>query len=103
MLRDVRKLKERTYSTELLDVLRDKLGLTSDNQLAQALGCRQSTISGYRTGHRAMDANIALLIQQKAGIPLQYTLACAQADRARDPALKTAWEMIAKRALAEAA
>lgn len=70
-----------TNTAALLDAARARLGLTSDNKLAQALGWPQGTISGYRRGARCMDVEQVAEFAAKTGIPVETVLAAAVNDR----------------------
>ena len=70
-------------TTDLLDEAQSRLGLTSDNQLAQALGWLQPTVSAYRAGRRCMDVERVAEFSAKTGIPLERVVAAAIEDRRR--------------------
>lgn len=79
---------------QLLDVAKEKQGLTSDYQLAQRLGVRPGRISDLRTqGKPADEAEIAMLCDM-AEIDLHIGLAAVHKDREKNPAKRAYWEKI---------
>jgi hypothetical protein len=72
-----------TATAELLDTAKAKMGLTSDYQLAKALGWPSSTMSSYRQGRRAMELEQAVSFATKTGIALEEVANVALQDRAR--------------------
>lgn len=70
-----------TDTAKLLDDAQSRMGLKSDNSLAKALGWRQSTIAGYRTGRSSMDVEKALDFAKKTGIELELVVRAAVTDR----------------------
>jgi predicted transcriptional regulator len=82
------EISEMTATAALLDTARNRLGLTSDYQLANALGWPNSTVSSYRTGRRAMELEQVVAFAGKTGIALEEVAKVAIEDRARIKALK---------------
>lgn len=67
-------------TAQILDRARSLMGLTSDNQLAHALGWRQGTVSNYRRGARLMEARQVWEFSKATGISTDDVLAAVIAD-----------------------
>lgn len=80
---------------EFLDAVMKKNGITSDNQLANFLGCTRSTISGYRHKKTYFDDSIAMKVADSLDIDPVHVFACAHAERERDSKIKKVWERFA--------
>jgi hypothetical protein len=65
---------EMTTTAELLDAAKTRLGLTSDYQLANALGWQKATVSNYRRRTRSMDLQQVADFHAKTGIPLEIVV-----------------------------
>lgn len=78
-----------TATASLIDSAKERMGLTSDYQLAKALDWPISTMSNYRQGRRAMDLEQVIAFSLKTGIPLEDVANTALQDRARLKAKKT--------------
>lgn len=83
-------------TTDFLDEVKAKHGLTSDYQLSKKLGCTCSTISGYRAGRSRMDDEMACKVAALLGIEAGYVLACIASERSKSPIVKKAWEWTAQ-------
>jgi len=66
-----------TTTADLLDMAKDRLGLTSDYQLAKALKWPFTTVSGYRRHKRAMEVAQVADFHGKTGIPLELVVKIA--------------------------
>lgn len=76
---------------QYLDAVKAKHGLTSDYQLAKALGLRQSAISGYRAGRSHPDDTIALRIAELLGINAMEIISAANVERAKTKETRGIW------------
>jgi transcriptional regulator with XRE-family HTH domain len=68
----------------------------NDAQLATRLSTTTATISRWRSGERAPDDKHAMNMAKKLGLDEAEMLAAAAAARAKDPAVKAAWERVVK-------
>ncbi len=84
-------------TTEFLDAVRARHGLTSDYQLARFLGVKQPTVSRYRTGGGSFDEAMCLKIARALELEPGYVLAAIAAERAKPAEVKAAWSALAKR------
>ncbi|WP_366524423.1 helix-turn-helix domain-containing protein [Sinimarinibacterium flocculans] len=67
-------------TAKILDRARQRLGLTSDNQLAQALGFSQSAVSSWRRGRSTFGVEYLCQFSERTGIPLVEVISAAAAD-----------------------
>jgi len=81
---------------DFLDEIKRRNNLPSDYALAKFLGIRPNRISIYRHGG-TMDGELALIVAERGGWPVEYVLACIEAERSKRPQVKKAWEKIAHR------
>lgn len=88
---------------QLLDAAKDRLSVSSDYKLAQALGIAQARISGYRIGKSFPDDAVAQVIADAAGLDRGYVVACIHAERAANEETRSLWQGIAARLQAAAA
>jgi transcriptional regulator with XRE-family HTH domain len=77
-----------------LDAARARAGLTSDYALAKRLGMPQSTISGYRTGRRYLDARAAFQVAEVAGVDVREVIAAVELDRAKSDQDRDFWRNV---------
>ncbi len=77
-----------TATADLLDTAKERLGLTSDYQLAKALGWPVPTVSSYRTGRRTMELEQVVAFAIKTGISLEEVASVSIQDKARLKARK---------------
>jgi transcriptional regulator with XRE-family HTH domain len=82
-------------SAKYLDALKAHLNLSSDYQLAKALGCVQSRLSGYRNDSRTFDDAMAARVAELLGIDPLRVLADMAAERSKNPEVKALWQKIA--------
>jgi hypothetical protein len=82
---------EMKTTIDFLNDLRAAHGLTSDYQLAKLFGCRQQTISNYRTGKTAFDEAAAVRVAELLNVRPAYVLACVAAERSKNAPARAAW------------
>lgn len=90
-------------TTEFLDAVRTKHGLTSDYQLARFLGVRQGTISRYRTARGMMDEAMCIKIATALELEPGDVMIAIAIEREKRLEVKTAWQRVAKRLAGTAA
>jgi transcriptional regulator with XRE-family HTH domain len=78
-----------------LDAAKARAGCTSDYALAKQLDMPQSTISGYRTGRRHLDARAAFQVAELAGIDVREIIAAIELERAKSERDRDFWRTIA--------
>lgn len=81
---------------ELLDSAKAALGLPSDYALSKWLGVTRSMMSRYRCGKDHLGDEYALKIAEALKIHPGAVLAAIHAERSKRPAVKKAWEKIAR-------
>lgn len=81
---------------QLLNEYQRKLGLSSDNQTAKALGVSRAAVSKWRNGETIGD-EIALKIADALGYPRDYVLICCHAERAQANEAKKVLTKLASR------
>lgn len=79
---------------QLLDVAKQKQGLTSDYQLAQALGVRPGRISDLRTQGKPADEAELMMLADMAGVDPHVAFAAVHKSREKNPAKRAYWEKI---------
>lgn len=85
-----------TYTTnDFLDMLKDKFQLTSDYQLAGALGWSRSLISTYRTKPQYLGDKNCIEVANILKVPPSFVLCCIHAERAKEPDVKKYWTKMA--------
>lgn len=77
-----------TTTADLLDQAQQRLGLTSDYQLAKALGWPVGTVSNYRRRIRSMDVGPIAELHSKTGIPLELLVSVAVEEGKRLKSIK---------------
>ncbi len=77
----------------LNEVMRVK-GISSDYALAKVLGVGKQTISGYRNKNTTMHNDVAVKVAEALGLHPGIVLIDMQAERTKDPAMRTLWEGI---------
>lgn len=82
-------------TVQWLDAARKAAGLTSDYQLAKALGVTTTVISHYRAGRRAMEPYIAAKMAELVGVEAIEVIASAEAERARNDEQRAFWRRLA--------
>ena len=76
---------------ELLDAIKEKKQITSDNALAAELGLRRQRISDYYKGERTPDNFVCKQIAEILGKPLAAVIAAVEADTEKDEARREVW------------
>lgn len=82
-------------TAQFLDLLRLKLDLPSDGQLADHLGMHRQHVSRYRTLNGTFDDAMAMRIADILGTDPAFVVACMHAQRAKRTEEKKLWERIA--------
>lgn len=80
-----------------LDQVKARHGLSTDYQLARALGVAPNMISRYRKPGRTFEDKVALRIAKLLELPPEYVLACMAVHRSRNPEAAKIWAQIAVR------
>lgn len=76
---------------EYLQAVKDRLGITSDYALAKALRVAQPTVTGYRSGRRIIDDEVALSVAEILKVHPFQVIAAANAERAKTPEQRARW------------
>lgn len=84
-------------TTDLLDLAKERTGLTTDYKLAQALGWAVSQVSNYRTGRRGLGDDQACELADLAKVPREYALALIAAERTTSAPARVAFLRAAER------
>lgn len=84
----------------LLDACKVAAGVSSDNQLAAALGVGRSAISNYRHARALPDPVVCATIADLSGIPLARVLGIVGEARAISREEKAVWRKLAATAMA---
>lgn len=82
-------------SALLLDRAKSAHRLTSDYKLAQVLGWSVSFVSNLRRGHREMSDEAAEQLCKFADLDLALALAMLNAEKAKTPEIRAAYEELA--------
>lgn len=83
--------------SKLLDEAKDKTGIPSDYALAQAIGIKRATISGYRHGKSAPDVYAMSRLADLTGRTLTEVIAMIEVETETDEAKKEYWKGFYKR------
>lgn len=67
----------------------------SDYRLAQILGVKNQTVYKWRAGQTIFDDEMCLIVASMLNYKPGYVMACAHAERAKDEAIRQAWESVA--------
>lgn len=88
---------------KFLDAAMEALSLTTDKQLAEALGVKPNTLSQWRKGTRTVDNETCLQLAQVLNMtdPMPVIMA-ADMDRAERAGQRSLWEVFSRR-MAQAA
>jgi len=87
-------------TTDYLDALKTRLGVSSDYQLSKVMKVRQSLISNYRTGRSHFDDAMAIEVAKTLEVDPGEVLAAMQAERTKCPAAKKAWQRLSESLMA---
>ena len=83
-------------TVEFLDECKRLLDIERDTDLARALGVTKSQISQFRNGANCFGDESARRVAEVLGIDPAYVIACAYAERSRDPQIKQVWVRVAQ-------
>jgi transcriptional regulator with XRE-family HTH domain len=83
-------------TVEFLDDAKAALGVTRDTDLARAIGLSKQQISLLRSGVNCFGDETARRIAEVLDIDAAYVIACAYAERSRDPQIKGVWVRMAQ-------
>lgn len=78
-------------SIQLIDAVKDRHGIASDNQLANFLGIPRGHVALIRTGRRKLSADQILLVADALDECPEYIAACIQAERATKDRHRALW------------
>ena len=79
-----------------LDAVKAKLQIKSDYALAKAWGLRTTRLSNYRSRRSFLDEEMVFKIADALDVDAAIILASVEAERAKRPQVKAAWERIAR-------
>lgn len=79
---------------EVLDLARARQGGVSDYRLAQLLGVKQPTVSGYRSGRTVPDMPVLARLSELSGVDIRCLMLWAEAQRAASPEARELWEKL---------
>lgn len=77
---------------EYLDAVKARLDLPSDYAAAKVLGVTRAAISSYRVGRSHFDDEMCVRVAEILGISAGEVMAAMQAERAKSPVARAAWE-----------
>ena len=83
-------------TTDFLDAVKAKTGLSSDYAIAKILGVTHQTVSRYRVGKDFLGNSTAIKVAVILEIDAAIVIACAHAERARSEQERELWEHIVK-------
>jgi transcriptional regulator with XRE-family HTH domain len=78
-------------TTRLLDQIKEKHGLQSDNALAAKLGVRRQRVSNFYKGERAPDNTVCKRIAVLLNKPLSEIISLVEIDTAKDEKKRSEW------------
>ena len=84
-------------TTEWMDAVKQRHGLTSDYQLAQRWGVTRQLLSAYRNKREYLSEENAAKVAADLGVELAFVLACIAGERAKMPSARDAWRVLAER------
>lgn len=84
-------------AVQLFDAVKTTQAIESDYKLAQVLGVTKAAISAVRSRGGSISDETAVKIAELTGLPADYCVACAHAERASERT-RGVWERIAKKA-----
>ena len=85
---------------EFLDAISTKHGGASDYRLAKLLGVTRGAVSAYRCKRIGLSDELALKVAAELNLDPVFVLACAHAERAKQPEIRAIWERVAVRVAA---
>lgn len=90
------------YTAEILDKSKEKLGLSTDYQLAKFLNIRNTRIGNYRTGHRTPDEEMCFRLAEILEEEPAAIIAAVRLDAEQEPEKVEFWKSKAKQYAASA-
>ena len=79
----------------LLDLAKQRQGITSDYRLAQLLHCNQCTVTGYRHGRSRPTNVIAARLAALCDLDFGHVLLYLAIERADEPEVRATWARVA--------
>ena len=89
-------VKSMKTTVEFLDECKRSLDIARDTDLARAIGLSKQQISLLRSGVNCFGDESARRVAEVLGIDPAYVIACAYAERSRDPQIKQVWVRVAQ-------
>ena len=89
-----------TFSTQLIDLLKQKRGLTSDNKAAAEIpGMNSGNLSKIRSGAdgRHLNEEQALFIAHECGLSPEWVLVQLAEEKSKSEEAKNVWQDLAKK------
>ena len=83
-------------TVEFLDDAKRHLNIKRDTDLATAIGVTKSHVSYLRSGATFLGDESARRVAEILGIDPAFVIACAYAERSRDPQIKQVWVRVAQ-------
>ena len=83
-------------TVEFLDEAKRALDIERDTDLSRAIRVTKQTISMLRNGESCFSDETARRVADVLGIDPAYVIACAYAERSRDPQIKQVWVRVAQ-------
>ena len=87
-------------TNEFLNAIAAKHGGASDYRLAKLLGVTKGAISAHRCRGVGLSDELALKVAAELSLDPVFVLACAHAERAKQPEIRAIWERVAVRVAA---
>jgi len=84
-------------TTEFLDAVKTKTGTQSDYAIAPILNVTRGAVSLWRNGKGTFDDETAEKVADLLGVSPVFVMACAHAERAKNPTVKKHWYEAAER------
>ena len=78
-------------TTQYLDDVKIKLGISSDYALAKALGVAKQTVSRWSQGKGYFDDDIAIRVAEILGVHPAIILSETHAERSKNPIVQAVW------------
>jgi hypothetical protein len=89
-----------SFSAELLELAKDKLGFTKDAQLLEIIpNTTKGNLSQIKSGNRDLTDAQALAIAEHCGFNKEWVLVSLAADTTKSEAAKSVWSTLAKKLL----
>lgn len=91
-----------SFSAELLELAKTKLGLTKDSQLLELIpNMEKGNLSKVKNGNRDLSDAQALAIAEHCGFNSEWVLVSLAADTTKSEAVKSTWTNLAKKLAAK--